>query len=589
MTNTMACSTRFLWRLLAPIVILSLAACAGQNDLGEPPGDLITITVLGTNDVHGQLMPGTARGGLTTLSGYVQNVRDARAKDGGAVLLIDAGDMWQGSLESNLGEGAAMIDAYNALDYTAATVGNHEFDFGPIGELAIPASSRDDPRGVLKLRASEATFPLLNANIVIAETRQRPNWPNVQPSILITRQGIDIGIIGVTTASTLVTTIAGNVFDLEILPLADTIESEARSLRDQGADLIIVTAHAGTRCLSPFKDPRNLARCDLNGEIVRVANALPQGLVDYIVAGHVHEGVAHEFNGIAVTSSYSVTRAFGRVDFVMDTTTGEVIERTIYPPQFNCPEVYEATGNCTWFSDDGGPSRAATYEGQAVQPLPEIVAIADAAVQSAAARKNESLGVTLTEIFTIENNPESPLANLFLQALLEESEADIVVHNVTGGIRSTLPAGALTYGDVYQMFPFDNRITLHEFSGADMRAIFAAQATRGHRRAGFAGVMADIACVDEQIEVTLRRANGREILDDDRLTVLANDFLATAGDGILSPATPAEGLRYRDDGRLTRDALINWFKRTGGTLKPDDFLGESFQEWHMPATPGCGI
>ena len=72
--------------------------------------DLVTLTILGTNDVHGELLPDELSGGLTTFSGYVSAVRAARAEDGGAVLLIDAGDMWQGTLESNLEEGAPVVE-----------------------------------------------------------------------------------------------------------------------------------------------------------------------------------------------------------------------------------------------------------------------------------------------------------------------------------------------------------------------------------------------------------------------------------------------------------------------------------------------
>ena len=62
--------------------------------------------------------------------GHMGLLRRARAADGGAVLLLDAGDMWQGTLASNLTEGASMVAAYNVLGVDAATIGNHEFDFG---------------------------------------------------------------------------------------------------------------------------------------------------------------------------------------------------------------------------------------------------------------------------------------------------------------------------------------------------------------------------------------------------------------------------------------------------------------------------
>lgn len=149
------------------ILTIFLAACL----LGScaAPSSFI-LSLIGTNDVHGELIQKPDRGGLVIVSGYVNAVRKARENDGGAVLLIDAGDMWQGTLESNLTEGESIVAAYNAMGYTAAAVGNHEFDFGPAGPAPIPNSDTDDPRGALKQRASEASFPFLAANLIDQST-----------------------------------------------------------------------------------------------------------------------------------------------------------------------------------------------------------------------------------------------------------------------------------------------------------------------------------------------------------------------------------------------------------------------------------
>jgi 5'-nucleotidase len=79
------------------------------------------------------VLPRGERGGVELFGGYLRNLRAARMRDGGGVLLVDSGDMFQGTLESNLNEGAAVIRAYNAFGYAAAAIGNHEFDFGPAG------------------------------------------------------------------------------------------------------------------------------------------------------------------------------------------------------------------------------------------------------------------------------------------------------------------------------------------------------------------------------------------------------------------------------------------------------------------------
>ena len=235
--------TRTLPSFIAVLLLLTACSLPEHRTAGH-----VVISIVGTNDVHGQLQQKGELGGITTTSGYVNALRTARSDDGGAVLLIDAGDMWQGTLESNLTEGAAVVAAYNALEYTAATIGNHEFDFGPLGPDAIPMSPGADPRGALKQRASEAAFPLLAANLIDTATNSTVNWPNVQPSVVVETSGVTVGIIGVMTANALQATMAANVIGLRVAPLAPTIEKEAQALRTAGADLVIWTA--GPRCHS---------------------------------------------------------------------------------------------------------------------------------------------------------------------------------------------------------------------------------------------------------------------------------------------------------------------------------------------------
>src|SRR5262245_10540959 len=118
-------------RVFVLVAAAAAVACAGrpQPSLSTPSGQPTILSIVGTNDLHGGVLQRGDRGGLAVLGGYVNNLRAARARDGGAVLLVDAGDMFQGTLESNLNEGASVIAAYNTLGYAAAAVGNHDFDF----------------------------------------------------------------------------------------------------------------------------------------------------------------------------------------------------------------------------------------------------------------------------------------------------------------------------------------------------------------------------------------------------------------------------------------------------------------------------
>jgi 2',3'-cyclic-nucleotide 2'-phosphodiesterase (5'-nucleotidase family) len=98
---------------------------------------LVTLSIVGTSDLHGVALPKNSRfGGLPLLAGYVNNLRAARASDGGTVVLIDSGDTFQGDVESNLSEGALIVDAYNTMGYAAEAIGNHDFDFGSVDSPA---------------------------------------------------------------------------------------------------------------------------------------------------------------------------------------------------------------------------------------------------------------------------------------------------------------------------------------------------------------------------------------------------------------------------------------------------------------------
>ncbi len=562
--------------LISVFATVFAVACAPKAVV--PDADVVVISVLGTNDVHGELVAQPDRGGITTFSGYVAALRDARRNDG-AVLLVDAGDMWQGTLESNLAEGESVVEAYNALGYAAAAIGNHEFDFGPAGPKSIPEASGDDPQGALRLRATETDFPLLAANLIDESTGRRVDWENVYSSTMVTRAGVSIGIVGVLTEDALETTIAANTTGVKTAPLAESIIAEARTLRAAGASLVVVVAHAGGIC-DEFSDPSDLSSCDLSGEIMQVANQIPQGLVDHIVAGHVHRGIAHIINDIVVTASYSNSHAFSRADFKVDRNTGEVIDREVFSPQNNCARVADERGVCA-FEEDTSRERA-SYEGRPVIPMAKVAAIAEQARQVAARREAEELGVFIETPMTLHDRPESALGNLMTDAVLESSDADISIHNVYGGIRAELPEGELTYGSVFRMFPFDNRIAILEMTGKDLRKIIANQAHNHDRHAGFSGMRVYVGCNDNHMSIRMVRPDGREIEDTDTLRVVANDFLLMGGDDVLTPAMPADGFDIPYGTPLVRDVLVTWFKSHGGRLRADEFLKPYKRRWNLP-------
>ncbi|MEL7312573.1 MAG: 5'-nucleotidase C-terminal domain-containing protein, partial [Pseudomonadota bacterium] len=547
---------------IALLVMCLLAnACTTLTD----SAGTFTITVVGTNDVHGELA--NFRGGLSNFSGYVSILRNARAPHG-AVVLLDAGDMWQGTLESNINEGAAVVSVYNALGFDAATIGNHEFDFGPVGERFIPEEPGDDPQGALKLRASEAEFPIVAANLIDVETGRPIAWDNVKPSAMISKRGVKIGVIGVTTAETLQSTIRANTRGLAMAPLAPTIEREARALKSDGAQLVIVVAHAGGECLS-FEDPTDLSSCEQDDEIFRVARALTPGLVDQIIGGHHHEGIAHVVNGIAITSAYKSAVAFDRVDYEFESSTGALVAREVFPPQPICGHV-DSAGDCV--RHDAPQARVAQYEGKAVAPMPSVQRLIDPAIAAAASLKAEPLGVTALTPITREGEPNAAIGRLMTDAILEATGADVAIHNVAGGIRADFPAGDLTFGDVFRVFPFDNRISVLDVTGSDLRKLLTHQVHNATRRAGISGLRVTVVCQNNTLSLTMQLNDGRLIEDDDVVRLASNDFLLLGGDAIFDPITPEGGFEIDTSQPKVRDVWVDWFRARGGSLSASDYL-----------------
>ena len=522
--------------------------------------------------------------GWRCLGGYVANLRAVRARDGGAVLLIDAGDMFQGTLESNLNEGASVITAYNALGYTAAAIGNHDFDFGPVGPPATPQGPADDARGALKARAAQASFPFLTANLIDEATGRPVDWPNVRPSTTVTVAGLRVGVIGVMTARALSVTIAANTGGLRVAPLVDTIAAEAKRLRADGASIVVVASHAGGRCTA-FTSPTDLSSCEPDEEIMQVARELPDGLIDVIVAGHAHSGMAHVVDGIAIVESYMGGRSFGRVDLVVDRSTRRMIRRRIFPPRDLCARVDPGTTRCDPEGSIIGRVRA-EYEGAPVAPDQMVVRTIAPAVQAAESQKKTPLGVTLATPIRRAGSGDSPLGNLFTDAYRAGVPgADVSINNTSGGLRADLPAGPLTYGSVFEVMPFDNRLVAFHLTGAELRKVLAAQVTRVPALVGLSGVRVRVTCEGGTPAVAMLRPNGAPVSDGERLLVATTDFLATGGDSIFVPVTPPDGFALVHDIGLVRDIVVDSLRKRGGTLREDQLVDTANPRWVLPARP----
>jgi 5'-nucleotidase len=575
------------------LIVRLTAMCALGALASAASAETVTLSIVGTNDLHGRLFTDEqGRGGLVVLGGYIDNLRAARAADGGAVLVLDAGDTFQGGIESNLSEGAMVVDAYNAIGYTALAIGNHDFDYGPADPREpaahwLPEHVRGAPpgdmQGALKAAAARAHFPFLAANIVSAATGKPVHWQNVAPSALVEAAGVRVGVIGMMTETGLRQTLAAHAEGLATRPLAPTVAAEARALRARGADIVVLATHAGGWC-GETANPHDLSSCDDGSEIFRLARELPPDTLQAIVAGHSHGTVAHFVNGVPIISVVNFGVQFGRMDLAFDTKLRTVTSVRIHEPQRVCRRIEPSTGDCAV----APAGVAAEYEGKLVTPSAAVAAAIEPELARVRTLRSEPLGAVADGPIG-RAPPESSLGHLFadaLRAAVPGADAALSYGPGRGGLRADLPSGALTFGHAYDTFPFDNRVLRVTLTGAQLERVLADQLPQlvdGRRGLfGISGIRAAVACDGAAPRVRVTRDTGAAVAADERLTLAVAAY--SAGRAAWAAVEGETAVTATELPVLVRNAVAGWLWQRGA-LAAAEFAGR----WQLPAEgASCG-
>jgi 5'-nucleotidase len=523
--------------------------------------------VLSLNDLHGQLdpvlvqsgetPPRTLRvGGAEALVAQVAQIRREEAARGRAVILLDAGDFMQGSVLSNHFEGVPVRDLHVRLGVDGAAVGNHEFDFGPVGPKG---TGGPDPRGALKAWAKAAPFPLLAANIA-PKGGGELGWPNTRPTLLIERGGVKVGVIGLATTETPATSHLENVGDLEFAPYEPVVKKHARALRAEGAEVVVLLAHEGGSCRT--RDP---ASC--SGPMPRLLRALPRGTVDAAIAAHSHGCFWHEVNGVPLVQACSKGVALGRIAIRV---RGGRVRAEALSPQVVCHDVFGDTGDC----EAGlrhGPARGEVLE----SPLLRAHAPAVSAMRSILDGYRRRLSPRPDEVLARAARPLHhgrkgvSAMGAFVTAVMRAAVpgAEMALMNA-GGVRGGFAAGPVTYADVHRVFPFDNQLAVVELTAAELREIleaYMARESHGHLIAS--GMAYKVRCTDPMKVVALTDSRGRPLSERRRYRVAISDFLLAGGVGFGEVLARLPASRKRlIAGRLIRDELVKSLKRLGRPL-----------------------
>jgi 2',3'-cyclic-nucleotide 2'-phosphodiesterase (5'-nucleotidase family) len=480
---------------------------AGALPVAQPPFPAGTrfLRIIATNDFHGALEPrpdasGVRRGGAA----YVAAALDRAQKECAPTcetILLDAGDLFQGTLASNLSYGRPVVEYYNRMGYAASALGNHEFDWGT---------------DTLRARMRQARFGIFGANVRYADGRDVKWIPN---DTIVTRGRTKIGIIGVSTVSTPTATRAANVVGLRFDDPAPIVDSIGPALRKRGADFVIVIAHAGASCGGD-----GATACD--GEIIDFARKL-HARVDAIVSGHTHTLVNTVVNGIPIVQARSSGRALDVLDLPLGAAAGG-------PVRHDVRELAVDT----------------------IKPLPAIDSIVQRAVASVASLVSRHI-VTIPATLT-RKGPQYALGNLIADAQRWAGKGDVAIMN-NGGIRTELRAGDATYGSLFEIQPFGNTLYSLTMTGAQLRGLLEEMLGKTSVNDHVSGltIRYDPSRPKGSRIVSVTMADGAPLSDASTYNVIVNDFLATGGEGYNAGgrATASRPLNIVD-----LDALIDYLR-----------------------------
>ena len=431
--------------------ILLLAACA------TPPGPLparppLHLTILHTNDHHGRFWTNAdGEGGLAARKTLIDAVRAEVAAAGGQTLLLDGGDVNTGVPESDLQDAEPDFKGMNQIGYDAMAVGNHEFD---------------KPPAVLAKQRAWLNFPMLAANIYRADG-SRP----FEPYRIFERAGYKIAVLGLTTDDTNKMVRPDNIRGVEIRTPIPEAAALVPQLRAQ-ADMVIATTHRGH-----YPGGNRGVNAPGDVEMARAVSGL-----DLVVGGHSQNPVCmlaenrrneayvpgtpcapDRQNGSWIVQAHEWGKYVGRADFVIAAGQVSLLRYQLLPV------------NLKAIGADG--KKGATYTPQ----IAEAPALRDflqpfqlAGQGKLGSPVGSADGVLDGDRAHVRLQPTN-LGHLIARAMMDRTGADLALINA-GGVRDSLPAGAISYRDVLKVQPFSDTVGVVTLNGAELLAWLQAAA-----------------------------------------------------------------------------------------------------------------
>ena len=454
-----------------------------------------TLTILHTNDIHSRVesinkydstcgaedeAEGKCFGGMARIKTAMDAERAALA--GQNVVVLDAGDPFQGSLFYTTYKGAAEAEFMEAIGYDAMAVGNHEFDDGPKGLADF---------------VDAVSFPVISGNLdLTAEALLRDR---VKDHVVLEVGGEKIGIVSALATDTVDTSSPGDnvVFQDEIAAL----QADVDALKAMGVTKIIALNHVGLK-----KD-------------MAIAEAV-EG-IDVVIGGHSHTKMVNDGESLAypqmagnvpVAQAYAYSKYLGKLTVTFD-DDGNVVSAS------GDPILLDAS-----FEPNAAMSARIAEMGAPIEEMKKrVVAVSSATIDGDRANCRAV---------------ECEMGNLVADAMLDRVASqgiEIAIQN-GGGLRASIDAGDVTMGEVLTVLPFQNTLSTFYVSGATIVEALENGVSQMEEGAGrFPQVAGMSFAVDASAEAGSRISDvmvaGAPIDMARTYGVVSNNYVRNGGDG----------------------------------------------------------
>ena len=477
---------------LALLLSLAVPVCAAETTTSTTKDLTGHIVILHTNDVHGGI------------AGYAKlaAVKESYTASGAYTLLVDAGDYIQGDPTVSASQGKTAIELMNSTGYDAATVGNHEFDYGYAN---------------LKTISAQANFPILAANVQYNGATAFDSH-----TIFTAANGKKIGVFGLETPETAtkahpakiqgVTFVGGQ----DMMKLAQT---EVDTLKAAGCDYVICLGHLGIDAEST------------GNRSIDVLNAVTG--IDVFIDGHSHS---------TLDQIKAATNGTGKVGNAYLTSTGTKLANV---------GVVDIAPDGTITTSNVPLDTLTAENADTAAVIQRIQQQIDADYGAVFAQSEVQLNGEKAQVRTGETN----LGDLITDAMLWQAgtlgeKVDAAVNN-GGGIRASLSVGDLTKKDINTVLPFGNTLYLVKLTGAQLlEALEASTCSLPESIGAFPQVSGIEYTVNTGAKfsstenypgstygkpnavnrVTIQSVGGAAFDPAETYTIVTNDFLGAGGD-----------------------------------------------------------